>query len=187
MERSDSNPLEDHRVKAWVLAAHLRDHPSTPLPLPLRDWLLSGIGRHLATGEELSRALGLRLPGRESAAAAYRRSLRNEALREAAALVGGNLAELAREIFRFGRGPWPRWKRTTAPPVDASPLQAALFDAFQAADCDASAGDAKAIAYVRGDFVSGRLTIGTGHTAASIAEGMRFKGIFLVDAIAAAA
>ena len=49
---------------------------------------------------------------------------------------------------------------------------------------DASGGDKTAIAYARGDFTTSALTIGTAHTAASIQEGLRAKGIVLLAAIA---
>lgn len=55
-------------------------------------------------------------------------------------------------------------------------------DLILAEDCDASAGDASALAYARGDFNVNALTLGTGHTAASIREGLRAKGITFVNA-----
>jgi hypothetical protein len=53
-------------------------------------------------------------------------------------------------------------------------------DLILAAACDASGGDKEAIAYSRGDFNEAALTIGTAHTADSIREGLRGKGINLV-------
>ena len=53
-------------------------------------------------------------------------------------------------------------------------------DAILAQDCDASGGDKEALAYFRGDFAESALTIGTAHTADSIREGLRDKGIILV-------
>lgn len=47
-------------------------------------------------------------------------------------------------------------------------------------DTDASAGDVVCVAYERGDFIEDNLTIGTGHTADSIREGLRSKGITLI-------
>lgn len=58
-------------------------------------------------------------------------------------------------------------------------------DLILAEACDASGGDAPAIAYERGDFNVNALTIGTGHTVASIREGLRDKGITLINATAA--
>lgn len=55
-------------------------------------------------------------------------------------------------------------------------------DLILAEDCNASGGDKEALAYSRGDFNINALTIGTAHTAASIAEGLRAKGIVLVPA-----
>jgi hypothetical protein len=54
-------------------------------------------------------------------------------------------------------------------------------DLILAEDCDASSGDKIAIAYSRGDFNAQKLTIGTGHTIASIKEGLRVKNIILIN------
>lgn len=54
-------------------------------------------------------------------------------------------------------------------------------DLILAEDCDASGGDKSAIAYSRGDFNAQKLTIGTGHTIASIKEGLRVKNIILIN------
>lgn len=56
-------------------------------------------------------------------------------------------------------------------------------DMILAEDCDASGGDKECLAYFRGDFDENRLTIGTGHTADSIREGLRGKGITLLSSI----
>lgn len=58
-------------------------------------------------------------------------------------------------------------------------------DAVLAEDCDASGGDKVTIAYFTGHFNESRLGIGTGHTADSIREGLRAKGIHLIKATAA--
>jgi len=58
-------------------------------------------------------------------------------------------------------------------------------DLILAEDCDASGGAKEALAYSRGDFNSNALTLGAGHTVASIKEGLRDKGIILIDAVAA--
>lgn len=52
-------------------------------------------------------------------------------------------------------------------------------DAILLEDCDASAGDKVAPIALTGEFNQDALTIGTGHTAASIKDGLRNKGIFL--------
>jgi hypothetical protein len=57
-------------------------------------------------------------------------------------------------------------------------------DLILAEDCDASAGDKVALAYSRGDFHAQALTIGTGHTVASIKEGLRVKNIILINSVA---
>ncbi len=57
-------------------------------------------------------------------------------------------------------------------------------DLILAEPIDATAADTAALAYSRGDFITQALTIGAGHTAASILEGLRTKGIVLLSAIA---
>ena len=57
-------------------------------------------------------------------------------------------------------------------------------DLILAEDCDASAADKAVLAYARGDFNSRALTLGAGHTVASITEGLRAKGITLLSSIA---
>lgn len=44
---------------------------------------------------------------------------------------------------------------------------------------DATAADAEAIVYLTGEFNAGQLTLGTGHTAASVRDGLRDLSIFL--------
>lgn len=55
-------------------------------------------------------------------------------------------------------------------------------DLILAEDCDATLSDKQTIAYSRGDFIAQALTIGTGHTATSIKEGLRVKNIILINA-----
>ena len=57
-------------------------------------------------------------------------------------------------------------------------------DVILAEDCDASAADKTVLAYARGDFNSRALTLGAGHSVASITEGLRAKGITLLSSIA---
>lgn len=56
-------------------------------------------------------------------------------------------------------------------------------DAILAHAVDATAEDTEALVHVRGDFNEGALTIGTGHTADSIREGLRTKGITLISTV----
>jgi Bacteriophage lambda head decoration protein D len=49
-------------------------------------------------------------------------------------------------------------------------------------DVDASAGDKEALAYRRGDFLDKGMTFGTGHTAASVKDGLADIGIFIITA-----
>lgn len=57
-------------------------------------------------------------------------------------------------------------------------------DLILADDCDATSADQTALAYSRGDFGDIALTIGAGHTLASIAEGLRVKGITIFNVTA---
>lgn len=57
-------------------------------------------------------------------------------------------------------------------------------DLILAEPCDATAADKPVLAYARGDFAAGALTLGAGHTAASITEGLRAKGITLLPIVA---
>jgi len=52
-------------------------------------------------------------------------------------------------------------------------------DAILAHDADASASDVEAVIYVEGEFNRDALTYGTGHTADSVAQGLRERGIHL--------
>lgn len=54
-------------------------------------------------------------------------------------------------------------------------------DYVLAEDCDASAGDKPALGYSAGNFIAEKVTLGAGHTVASIKEGLRVKGIFLIS------
>lgn len=57
-------------------------------------------------------------------------------------------------------------------------------DLILAEDCDATSADQTALAYSRGDFGDIALTIGAGHSLASIAEGLRGKGITIIPVMA---
>lgn len=52
-------------------------------------------------------------------------------------------------------------------------------------DVDATSGDVVAFTYIAGDFNSNSLTLGAGHTVASIREGFRDKSIFLHNPVTA--
>ena len=58
-------------------------------------------------------------------------------------------------------------------------------DAVLAEDTDATSAAAATVAYIRGDFNETALILGTGHTADSIREGLRAKGIILIKPVAA--
>ncbi len=52
-------------------------------------------------------------------------------------------------------------------------------DAILAEDADATSADAQVMIYLAGDFRADQLTIGSAHTAASIRDGLRDKGIYI--------
>lgn len=51
--------------------------------------------------------------------------------------------------------------------------------AILAEDVDATTADKEAVAYISGDFNATALTLGAGHTVASITEGLRDQNIYL--------
>lgn len=51
--------------------------------------------------------------------------------------------------------------------------------AVLAEDADATAADVTTVAYLTGEFNTAAMTFGTGHTAASVKDGLRDLGIFL--------
>lgn len=53
-------------------------------------------------------------------------------------------------------------------------------DLILAEDVDATSADAVSTAFASGEFVESALILGTGHTLASIADGLRDKNIYLV-------
>lgn len=68
-------------------------------------------------------------------------------------------------------------KLSTAAATDGSQTP----DFVLAQDADASGGDVEAIAYETGQMVGSALTLGAGHTIASIREGLRGKGLVIDD------
>lgn len=54
-------------------------------------------------------------------------------------------------------------------------------DMFTTQDVDATGGDKEAIVYETGTLVGSALTLGAGHTIASIREGLRVKGLVIDD------
>lgn len=58
-------------------------------------------------------------------------------------------------------------------------------DLILAEDVNATGADKPGLAYERGDFSSGALTLGTGHSIASIRDTLRGKGITLITSIPA--
>lgn len=54
-------------------------------------------------------------------------------------------------------------------------------DLFTASDIDASGGDAEVIAYETATMIASAITLGTGHTVASIRPVLRGKGLLIDD------
>lgn len=50
-------------------------------------------------------------------------------------------------------------------------------------DCDATGGDKTLAVYIAGEFNENEITLGAGHTVASIREGLRDNGIFLKPSV----
>lgn len=74
-----------------------------------------------------------------------------------------------------------KYKLSASAATDGS----AVPDAVLAENCDASAADAVTVAYFSGHLNESALTLGAGHTAASIRDGLRNKGIHLHSPVAA--
>lgn len=73
-----------------------------------------------------------------------------------------------------------KYKLSAAAATDGSQTP----DLISGEDVDASQADKTGLAYARGDFNANALTLGAGHTVASITEGLRAKGITLLPAVA---
>lgn len=107
-------------------------------------------------------------------------------------LLAGGIVRSRKVTVANGAGPLARG--TVLGQVTASgkylPSLAAADDGSEApdlvlaADVDASAADAEALAYYTGDFSALALTIGAGHTVVSIREGLRVKGINIIGVAA---
>jgi len=67
-----------------------------------------------------------------------------------------------------------------APVTDGSQTPVAVLGE----DVDATAGDVKAVAYTRGDFLAAGLVFGTGQTVATTEDALRMNGIFILQSVA---
>lgn len=74
-----------------------------------------------------------------------------------------------------------KYKLSLAAATDGSQVP----DLILAEATDASAADVVTVAYERGDFDENEIVLGTGHTASTIREGLRKKGINLVPSTTA--
>ncbi len=70
-----------------------------------------------------------------------------------------------------------KYVKSLAASVDGSQVP----DAILVEDTDATAADVDTPAYFRGQFSDAEVIYGTGHTAASVREGLRVKGIDLIS------
>ncbi len=70
-----------------------------------------------------------------------------------------------------------KWKLSAAAATDGSQTPRGIL----AEDADATAADVECLIYVRGDVAENALTLGAGHTLASIREGLRARGITLIS------
>lgn len=74
-----------------------------------------------------------------------------------------------------------KYKSSVAAATDGSQTP----DVIAAETVDATAADKGITVYISGDFNQDALTLGAGHTSASIADGLRAKGIFLHNPVSA--
>jgi hypothetical protein len=98
------------------------------------EWLSRGFRAYLASKGTVPLERCLRLP---SGDAALSRARRDHWLRQAWNELGAQTTPwqrselLAEMINRFRSLVWPRWQSLGCPPAAASPLEAALFEAFR--------------------------------------------------------
>ena len=71
-----------------------------------------------------------------------------------------------------------KYNKSLAAAVDGSEIPETILSE----DKDATSADKVTLSYEKGGFNEGALTLGAGHTIASVREGLRDKGIFLADA-----
>lgn len=105
------------------------------LPADAHRWLAGGLRAWLEAGGEapLEEYLGLSRPSR----LAWRRWRRRQLLRHAAEQLGPGLTPwrqaiaLNEALAEFLEFTWPAWQSLPSPPVDADPVEAALFAMMQ--------------------------------------------------------
>lgn len=99
------------------------------VPEGVKRWFADGVRRYLGGGIGLDQALNLKTSG-WSAPTRHAYAKRDEHLRRACDLLGGDTHALADEITRFELRTWPRWKHLGTVPDMAAPVQVELFAAF---------------------------------------------------------
>lgn len=99
------------------------------------------------------------------------------AVTESIVLDTGNLTRGA----LLGKTAGGKYVLSLAAAEDGSQTPAAIL----AEDTDATSADKTTVAYLTGEFNTAAMVFGTGHTAASVKEGLREKGIFLKTNLAA--
>ncbi len=93
-------------------------------------WLACAI-RDWCDGKSWTTATGIQ-PSQVS------RAIRDQHLKAASAMLGGDPVELHRAVMRFESALWPRWKRQGHPTGRATPLNRELFHARQSAPLPSS-------------------------------------------------
>lgn len=84
---------------------------------------------------------------------------------------------VAGDFFTIAVAEGTKYAKSASAATDGSETPRAIL----AQDCDASAADKECLVYERGDFNEAALTFGTGHTAATVREALRQRGIHLVS------
>lgn len=111
---------------------HLADFLSQTPRTPAEEWLQDGFARWLKDGDRLPPHRCLGLPATPTA---LRRLMRNRKLRQAAKHLDGEewarAGALLEQVRLFDLRRWPVWHRLEVAPPHATPIQAALFDAFK--------------------------------------------------------
>lgn len=117
-----ANPIERLQLCARIV------DQSAPA---LAEWLGGATMEHIYRGTSLDRALGLTggSAGVRTPRLEYLLLLRNQHLRTALELCGGDFTALAAAVARFETRVWPRLSRGAEP--DGQPLHQCLYESFR--------------------------------------------------------
>lgn len=92
-------------------------------------------------------------------------------------IADGSTDFVAGDQFTVAVAVGTKYVKSVAAATDGSHIPRAVL----AEDCDATAADKEAMAYVVAGVNENALTYGAGHTAASVREALRTRGIHLID------